>query len=230
VDDRPAARPTWHPAYVVIGLALLANGAALVLHILRGLPMAPLLAALWGAGLVAIAYALVRAHPAVRAELRRTFVVGVAAGLAATIAYDVAKAGLSQLDPAPWNPFEATRAFGVALIGEGAPDAAHRALGWAFHLSNGATFGMSFTFLFGGLALRGAAWAAGLGAAWGLFLESFQLALYPGWLSIRAVSEFQQVSFLSHLVFGVVLGALILRWLPRRFEAWELELPSGGTT
>lgn len=211
----------------VIGVALLANGAALVLHIVRGFALTPVLLILWAAGLVAIGAVIARARGEVRRDLRHTFVAGVAAGLIATVAYDVAKALLSNLDPAPWNPFEATRVFGQALLGADAPDALARTVGWAFHFTNGATFAMSFAFILGNLAMRGRTWAVGLGALWGLGLESFQLALYPGWLSISAVSEFQQVSFLSHLAYGATFGLLLLRWLPRRFEPWELEPPAG---
>ena len=156
--------------------------------------------------------------------LRTFLVLGVAAGLLATAAYDVAKALLSNLDPAPWVPFEATRVFGVVLLGPDAPDTASRVAGWAFHISNGATFGMSFTFIFGGRAQRSLAWAVGLGAVWGLFLESFQLALYPAWRGIKAVGEFQQVSFLAHIVFGMTLGVLVNRWLPDRSWLREAEL------
>jgi hypothetical protein len=212
----------------VIGVALLSNGAALVLHIVRGVALAPVLLVLWAAGLLAIGIVIVRARGEVRRDLRRTFVVGVAAGLVATVAYDIAKAALSQLDPAPWNPFEATRVFGVALLGTDVPDAVARTAGWIFHFTNGATFAMSFAFILGHLAVRGPIWAVGLGSAWGVGLESFQLTLYPGWLGITAVSEFQQVSFLSHLVYGATFGLLLLRWLPRRFEPWELEPPVAG--
>jgi hypothetical protein len=36
-----AARWRLDPAYLVVGLALLSNGAALVLHIVRGIPLPP---------------------------------------------------------------------------------------------------------------------------------------------------------------------------------------------
>jgi hypothetical protein len=207
----------WARSYLVVGLALLANGAGLVLHIVNGIPLPPLLLLLWAVGLGAIALAFARADAEIRDGLRRTFVAGVGAGLVATATYDVAKALLSTLDPAPWNPFEATRVFGIVLLGEGASDLAQRIAGWAFHLSNGATFGMSFAFVFGARARAGVAWAVGLGAMWGVFLESFQLALYPGWIGIPgpALAEFQQVSFLAHAVFGATLGLLCRRWLPK---------------
>jgi hypothetical protein len=212
-------RRRWHPAYLVVGLALLSNGAALVLHIVQAVPLPPLLLVLWGGALVAIAVSFVRADPEVRGDLRRTFVIGVVAGLIATIAYDVSKALLSQLDPSPWNPFEATRIFGLILLGDGVDDTVLRLTGWAFHFSNGATFGMSFAFVFGGAAVRSVLLGVLLGAAWGVGLETFQLTLYPGWLGIPAgngaLAEFQQVSFLGHLVFGSVLGLLVRRWLIR---------------
>jgi len=209
---------------LTIGVVLLSNGAALVVHIVRGIPLPPLVLGFWAAGLLAILWAFVNAQAWMRARLRRTFVLGVVAGILATLAYDAAKTLLSQLDPGPWNPFEATRMFGVALLGESAPDAAVRAIGWLFHLSNGATFGMSFAFVFGRLAARNAIWAVILGAAWGVFLETFQLVLYPGWLGIGtgAMREFQQVSFLAHVVFGATLGLLVRRW---RVGSVDLDAP-----
>jgi hypothetical protein len=218
-----APRRRVDPAYIVVGLALLANGAALVLHIVRGIPLPPLLLILWAAGLLAIVVAFTRANTWVRLGLRRRFLIGVGAGLIATVAYDASKALLSGLDPSPWNPFEATRVFGLVLLGPDAPDQAVRLTGWAFHLSNGATFGMSFAFIFGSRARTSRAWAIALGATWGLFLESFQLSLYPGWLGIppNAVAEFRQVSFLAHAVFGVCLGLLVRRWMPPEWEESE---------
>ena len=215
----PLSRRWERAAYLVVGLAVLANGAALVFHIVRGIELSSLLLVFWMAGLLAIATVLIRTHPAHRMLLVRPFVVGIGAGLAATVAYDISKALLSQLDPAPWNPFEATRVFGSLLVGSDAPDALVRFAGWSFHLSNGMTFGIAFTFLFGRRAMAGLPWAIGLGAAWGLFLETFQLVLYPGWLNIRFVDEFRQVSFLAHLVFGATLGPLV--WAGLRRINWE---------
>ena len=46
------------------------------------------------------------------------------------------------------------------------------------------------------------------GLGWGLFLEAFQVALYPGWLNILAIREFVLSSLLGHLVYGTTLGAV----------------------
>ena len=51
------------------------------------------------------------------------------------------------------------------------------------------------------------------GIAWGLFLEALQLTFYPGWLQLRSIGEFVQVSVFGHLIYGAVLGALTRRWL-----------------
>ena len=52
------------------------------------------------------------------------------------------------------------------------------------------------------------------GVGWGLFLETFQLRSTPGWLNITTYKEFVTISFLGHIVYGLVLGALGHRWLP----------------
>lgn len=215
---------------LVVGLALLANGAGLVLHIVRGIPLPPLLIGLWAAALVTILVAFARADPWRRLDLRRRFAAGVGAALIATPAYDATKAILSQLDPTPWNPFEAVRVFGVVLVGPDAPPAAVMAAGWAFHLSNGATFGMAFAFLFGSVARSSLPWALALGAAWGLVLETFQVTLFPAWLGIggSALAEFRQVSFLAHGVFGLCLGLLVRRWLPKPWEESPGPIPDDG--
>ena len=43
------------------------------------------------------------------------------------------------------------------------------------------------------------------------------LTLYPGWLSIRYLDEFRQVSFLAHIVYGAVLGLVV----PRALRRWS---------
>jgi Na+(H+)/acetate symporter ActP len=154
-----------------------------------------------------------------RATIVRAVAVGFAVGVVATLAYDVTKAFLSQLDPSPFDPFETTRVFGRILIGSDAPMAAITVVGWAFHLANGTTFAIAFACLFarGGRIGRLRGVATGIG--WGLFLETFQLALYPGWLSIGFIDEFRRISFLSHIVFGTILGLLVpvgLRWTDRQ--------------
>lgn len=203
----------------MIALASLANGVALLLAIVAGLPLGALLAITWSIAAVMFAAAAVLGGPHVRSLIGRVVLTGFIVGLIATLAYDATKSVLSQLDPSPYDPFEATRIFGQLLIGTTSSPLEIAAVGWAFHLTNGATFAIAFTcFVARWRAVGRWRWvAAGLG--WALFLETFQLILYPGWLSIAFIDEFRTISFLSHIVFGVILGSLIppcLRWFDRR--------------
>jgi hypothetical protein len=203
----------------VAGVASLANGAALLLYILGRVPMPALLAFTWSIAILALATMGALSEPVNRARLRTYVAVGFAAGIVATLAYDLTKTVLSQLDPSPFNPFEATRVFGTILIGPDAPPVLIAIVGWAFHITNGCTFAIAFGCLFaraGRVSMRRGILT---GMGWGLFLETFQLALYPGWLNIKFLDEFRQISFLSHLVFGATLGILVpagLRWQDRR--------------
>lgn len=178
-----------------------------------------LLTVIWTVALISVAGMAVVGGPATRALTLRLVTVGLVVGLAATLAYDATKTVLSQLDPSPFDPFEATRAFGRILVGESAGPVAVTISGWAFHFANGCTFAIAYAALFardGRVSLR-----RGLvtGIAWALLLETFQLVLYPSWLDIRFLDEFRQISFLSHVVFGLFLGLLIpagLRWARQR--------------
>lgn len=200
---------------LVIGMAALANGAALVLHIVGTLPLPILLAITWTAAVIVVAGIAVVGGPLARTLVLRTVTVGLVVGVVATLSYDATKAVLSQLDPSPYDPFEATRIFGRILLGETAEAGAITVAGWSFHLANGCTFAIAYAALFArdGWVSRRRGVITGL--AWALLLETFQLVLYPGWLDIRFLDEFRQISFLSHLVFGLALGLLIpagLRW------------------
>lgn len=152
---------------------------------------------------------------ATRAWTLRTAAVGTAAGIAATICYDVTKAFLSALDPSPYNPFELLRVFGQLLLGTDSAGGAVLVAGAAFHFINGTAFGVAYCFLFardGGVSVRRAVLT---GMGWGVFLEIFQLTLYPGWLDIRFYQEFATISALSHLVYGAILGLLARAGLRR---------------
>ena len=202
-----ARRPgRWRIVTAALAVGALFSGMALLTNILAGfsLPLAlGLLAALFLGLVITIARGV---EPEDRARLLRIGAVGIAAGFLATLTYDVSKFALSQLDPSPYNPFEATRIFGTLIIGGEAAPLAIQVVGWAFHLLNGTSFGLAYCFLFGRSGETSLRWALLTGIGWGLFLEMFQLTLYPGWLDIRFYSEFVQISFAAHIVYGAFLG------------------------
>lgn len=217
-------RRTSIPIRIAVAAAALFSGVALLATILGDVPLLISLAITTTMLAIALPVLISRADPARRRWLARTALVGAGAGLLATVCYDVSRAGLSQLDPSPYNPFEAVRVFGVLLVGESAAPSAVYAAGVAFHFVNGTSFGVAYTLLFARSGQTSVRRAVLMGMGWGLFLELFQLSLYPGWLDIRAYDEFVRVSFMGHLVYGATLGLAAragLRWLlsPRHPKA-----------
>jgi hypothetical protein len=184
-----------------IAALFLASGAALVVYIVSGISLRWTFA---GLGLVAVSVvvlALRRMPSGRRAFVRRRIAVGAVAGLAATLAYDAVRYALVEFAGMRVRPFEAWRLFGLALTDVDLPPAAVFAAGTAFHLCNGVAFGIAFTLAFG---QRGPI----AGVVWALVLETFMVSLYPGWLGLKALDEFIQVSVAGHLAYGTVLGYL----------------------
>lgn len=216
--DAPSGRTPLLPAFVAGGVFLL-SGASLVVYVLTGAPMALVLALLvvLGAGAVTLT---MRGEPERRREWLTRVRVGVPVGLVATVLYDLSRWTLVSVAHLPVSPFTALPLFGQALVG---PSAAGAVWGWgvAFHLLNGVAFGIAYTVWFG----HRPAWA-GIGFALGL--EAFMLAIYPGWLDVRALREFTQMSVLGHLVYGTTLG-LGARLLLRR-RAARARSGAGPTT
>lgn len=201
----------------MLAAAALFSGVALLATILGDVPLPISLGITTTMLAIGLPMLISRAPPARRRWLARTVLVGAGAGLLATVCYDVSRAGLSQLDPSPYNPFEAIRVFGVLLVGQDAAPSAVYAAGLAFHFVNGTSFAVAYTLLFARGGQTSVRRAVLMGVGWGLFLELFQLTLYPGWLDIRAYDEFVRVSFIGHLVYGATLGLAAragLRWRP----------------
>jgi hypothetical protein len=202
----PSPKPTGDNFPRYLGVAALFSGAAVVTHIVAGFSL--LLALVVTATILVVAVGLVwvRASPVQRVRVRTRAKLGLLYGILATGAYDFSKFALSQWDASPYNPFEAIRMFGLVLIGPSVPTRLIYAAGTAFHLLNGCSFGVAYCFLFGHRGMVA-------GIAWGFFLELFQLTLFPGWLDIRLYREFVQISTLSHVVYGAVMGLSCQRGL-----------------
>ena len=192
----------------MLGVLALFSGVALLLNILGNIDLRLGFAATTITMLVSAGLFLRQTSTSERAAVRRSVAIGLISGIAATVTYDVAKYVLGYLDPSPFDPFHAIVVFGEYLAGTGAGEGMILAAGWAFHLLNGTAFGVAYTLLFGISAATSPRRAVGTGLAWGLFLETFQITLYPGWLDIRAYQEFVVISASAHLVYGAVLGSL----------------------
>jgi hypothetical protein len=160
-------------------------------------------------------------------RLLRGVTTGFAAGFVAAVAYDLFRLpfvfaeqwGIDAIVP-PLNLFKVFPAFGALILGHAAGQTgytlADHITGWAYHFSNGMSFGVMFTALLGEVARRrwvwGVAMAAGLEA--GMLLTP-----YPRVFGIAMTSTFVVVTLAAHSIFGVVMGLSA----QRLSSAWRLD-------
>jgi len=183
-----------------------AGGVGLLTYALAGvsLPLGMSVTALLGVS--AVWAVLGRAPLADRSLLLTRLRIGLAAGLAATIAYDLVRIGIVRALGLSFWPFETFAIFGRLIVGERLPTPWPLVVGTLYHFLNGVGFAMAFV-----LAVRRPRPWSGL--AWAMILEGLMLSVYPRWLRIRAFDQFVLVSLVGHAVWGMVLGTLAERWL-----------------
>ena len=217
------SRITGRWAFATVGLAAGFSGMAVLATILTGGPLLVFQVSFVGFAAAAVAAVAYRSSRPVVLEVLRVTRAGFIAGGAATVVYDVTRATLSVFDPSPYNPFEAIRQFGLAVLPEGASRVSVMLAGGGIHLLNGSTFGVIYA-IAGGRHASTTRGALGSGILWGLTLELIMSIVYPGWLNITALfREFLLISALGHLAYGATLGlgAHRLLWGNRSHEEAE---------
>jgi hypothetical protein len=111
--------------------------------------------------------------------------------------------------------------FGALILGEPLEQpsyslAAHL-IGWAYHFSNGATFGVMFAALVGEASRRyGGGWLWAVLMAVGIEV-CLLLSPYASFFDIHLTTRFVVVTLLAHLIFGIGLG-LYFAWHARRWQ------------
>lgn len=147
-------------------------------------------------------------------RLWRAVLAGAAAGLLAAVAYDVfrlpfvfaRRLGIERVVPA-MNLFKVFPQFGAMILGQPLVQPHYsldtQLVGWAYHFSNGLTFGVMYVALAGSAVPRHWTWAA-------LFAVGLELGMlltpYPAFFGIPLTSKFVAVTLIAHLIFGVVMG------------------------
>jgi len=157
-------------------------------------------------------------------QLWRSVCVGALAGLIAAAAYDGFRLPFvfsKQWGLSSWVPqmplFKVFPGFGAMILGQPVEQAhysrAAQALGWAYHFSNGATFGVMFVAMVGNPARRHWAWAVvfAVGLELGMLLTPYSQVF-----KIALTSRFVAVTVAAHSVFGACLGGAA-RWLTTAF-------------
>jgi hypothetical protein len=151
-------------------------------------------------------------------QLWNAVLIGAIGGFVAACAYDVFRipfvlAAVDQTGPT-WLRlplFKVFPRFGAMILGEPfaatATDsqftlAAHLT-GWAYHFSNGITFGVMYMALIGSATRRSWLWAVAVA----VILEIAMLVTpYTGFFGIHMTTKFVVVTLTAHVIFGIALG------------------------
>ena len=156
--------------------------------------------------------------------LWRAVLIGFAGGLLAAVSYDIFRLpfvfakewGIASIVP-PMNLFKVFPRFGAMVLGEPIEQTHYslttQIVGWLYHFSNGATFGVMYVAMIGNPSRRHWAWAVLMALA----LEiGMLLTPYPQVFNIPVTARFVAVTVAAHAIFGVGLG-LIVRAFAKRF-------------
>jgi hypothetical protein len=156
--------------------------------------------------------------------LWRAVLIGFVGGLLAAVSYDVFRLpfvfakewGISSIVP-PMGLFKVFPRFGAMVLGQPIEQShysmATQVVGWIYHFSNGATFGVMYVAMIGNPTRRHWAWAVVMALALEL---GMLLTPYPQVFGIQVTTRFVVVTVAAHAIFGVGLG-LTVRTLARQF-------------
>ncbi len=161
-------------------------------------------------------------------QVWRAVCIGLVAGLVAAVAYDVFRLpfvfakewGIAGVVP-PMKLFKVFPRFGAMILGQPLEQTeyslATQIIGWAYHFSNGAAFGVMYLALIGDGRRRHWLWAV-------LFAVGLELGMlftpYTSVFNISVTPRFVIVTVAAHAIFGVGLGWAV-RWLsPMECKPW----------
>ncbi len=169
-------------------------------------------------------------------RLFRAVLIGTLAGLFGAVAYDIFRLpfvfsdawGMGKIGIPQMPLFKVFPRFGALILGEPKEQptystAAHL-LGWAYHFSNGATFGVMFTAMYVGAreaigAFQVRQWKPVLWAS--LMAVGIEICLllspYTKFFTIKLTPRFVVVTLIAHIIFGIGLG-LYYGWHARRWR------------
>ena len=158
----------------------------------------------------------------------RAVVIGTLAGSAGAVAYDIFRLpfvfskqwSLDSVVPA-MPLFKVFPRFGALILGQPLEQPSYslsaHLIGWAYHFSNGATFGVMFAAMIGEASRRyGGGWLWAVLMAVGIEI-CLLLSPYAAFFNIHLTPRFIVVTLTAHLIFGIGLG-LYFMWHARRWK------------
>jgi len=159
-------------------------------------------------------------------RLWRAVMIGTLAGLIAAVAYDIFRLpfvfadawGLSRFGIPQMPLFKVFPRFGALILGQSLEQPSYslaaQVIGWGYHFSNGATFGVMFASVYAGAqeafagARRNITKSLACATIMAVGIELCLLASpYAPFFGIQVTPQFIAVTLLAHLIFGIALGA-----------------------
>jgi hypothetical protein len=151
-------------------------------------------------GLFGVALA---AHVNNKRQILTLMAAGIWAGSLATLAYDVVRTPVAH---AGVPVFKAISYFGTVMVGVPSPTLTSEVLAWAYHLSNGVSFGLMYAVL----VRKPRVYSA---VIWGLTLEAIMLLTpYAEVFGYRRDAKFFAITIGAHAVYGLVLWLGLKLW------------------
>ena len=150
-------------------------------------------------------------------QLWRAVMIGVVGGLLAAVSYDLFRLpfvfakewGIRSVVP-PMDLFKVFPRFGAMILGQPLDQERYsltaQLIGWLYHFSNGATFGVMYVAMIGNPTRRHWTWAVVMAVALEL---GMLLTPYPQVFGIAVTSRFVVVTMAAHAIFGVGLGLVV---------------------
>ena len=166
-------------------------------------------------------------------KLWRAVMIGTLAGLAGAVAYDVFRLpfvysdawGMAKFGIPQMPLFKVFPRFGAMILGQPVEQpsfstSAH-IIGWVYHFSNGAAFGVMFAALIGESRRRiGGGWPWAIVMAVGIEL-CLLASPYASFFQIPLSVQFVAVTIAAHIVFGIGMG-LWFAWQAGRWNPPDL--------
>jgi hypothetical protein len=151
-------------------------------------------------GLVSIAAWIHRSNIS---AVQTSLIAGIWAGALATLAYDIVRVPLAH---AGIPVFKAISYFGTIFLGVESATPLSEIVGWAYHLSNGVSFGLMYAVL---IPKPGPVTAV----LWGMTLEGVMLLTpYAEVFGYRRDAKFLTLTIGAHAIYGLVLWLALRLW------------------
>lgn len=167
------------------------------------------------AGLLGVAVA---ARTSGESEPLNVLASGLWAGCLATLAYDVVRVPIAY---SGIPVFKAISYFGTTFLGVESPTFFSETIGWAYHLSNGVSFGLMYAAL---IRKPGPVTAV----LWGMTLEGVMLLTpYAEVFGYRRDAKFLAITIGAHAVYGLVLWLGLRLWDTSRQRPKVTHIVSG---